>query len=157
MGLAPPGDAGSWQIECKVIFFPQTFSVINILNTFWMISYQGYQFWAITDEAGYFSIDNVRPGEYNLYAWVPGFIGDYHNNIVVSVTSGKLVLSNTIISYNISQFLMVITTQGARLKWVISSMNLQEMDLPCGRSASLTEKLRSSLSQILIPYLLTEF
>ena len=121
------------------------------------MSYQGYQFWAITDEAGYFSIDNVRPGEYNLYAWVPGFIGDYHNNIVVYVTSGKLVLSNTIISYNISQFLMDITPQGARLKWVISSMNLQEMDLPCGKSASPTEKLPSSLSQILIPHFLTEF
>lgn len=71
-------------------------------DTFWILelfmSYQGYQFWAIADEAGYFSIENVRPGEYNLYAWVPGFIGDYRNDTAVSVTSGKLVLSNLIVS-----------------------------------------------------------
>lgn len=97
------------------------------------MSYQGYQFWAITDEAGYFSIENVRPGEYNLYAWVPGFIGDYHNNTIVTVTSGKLVLSKYYSLLYISQFLMVITPQGARLKWVISFMNLQEMDLPYGK------------------------
>ncbi|CAE5957040.1 unnamed protein product [Arabidopsis arenosa] len=68
VGLAPPGDSGSWQIECK-----------------------GYQFWAIANEAGYFSIGNVRPGEYNLYAWVPGFIGDYHNGTIVTVTSGCMI------------------------------------------------------------------
>jgi rhamnogalacturonan endolyase len=68
VGLAPPGDSGSWQIECK-----------------------GYQFWAIADEAGYFSIGNVRPGEYNLYAWVPSFIGDYHNGTIVRVTSGCMI------------------------------------------------------------------
>ncbi|CAH8251745.1 unnamed protein product [Arabidopsis lyrata] len=68
VGLAPPGDSGSWQIECK-----------------------GYQFWAIADEAGYFSIGNARPGEYNLYAWVPGFIGDYHNGTIVTVTSGCMI------------------------------------------------------------------
>lgn len=72
-------------------------------DNFWILqllmSYQGYQFWAIAVEAGYFSIENVRPGEYNLYAWVPGFIGDYHNDTIVCVTSGKLVLSNIIVSH----------------------------------------------------------
>ena len=50
--------------------------------------WQGYQFWTTTDEDGYYSISDIRPGDYNLYAWVPGFIGDYtfHDNI--SVTAG---------------------------------------------------------------------
>ncbi|KAI4388681.1 hypothetical protein MLD38_000988 [Melastoma candidum] len=63
VGLAKPGDAGSWQRESK-----------------------GYQFWTTTDEDGYFVINNVIPGEYNLFAFVPGFMGDYKYNDIVVVT-----------------------------------------------------------------------
>ncbi|XP_050265142.1 uncharacterized protein LOC126709098 [Quercus robur] len=66
VGLALPGDVGSWQRECK-----------------------GYQFWTIANKDGYFSINNVRAGEYNLYAWVPGVIGDYKNVAVITITSGR--------------------------------------------------------------------
>ncbi|KAB2023652.1 hypothetical protein ES319_D06G033300v1 [Gossypium barbadense] len=65
VGLAPPGDVGSWQAESK-----------------------GYQFWTKTDENGYFLINDVRAGDYNLYAWVPGFIGDYKNDTIITITSG---------------------------------------------------------------------
>ncbi|KAI4321449.1 hypothetical protein MLD38_034829 [Melastoma candidum] len=68
VGLAKPGDAGSWQRESK-----------------------GYQFWTTTDKDGYFVIKNVIPGEYNLFAFVPGFMGDYKytDNIVVSPGSNS--------------------------------------------------------------------
>lgn len=65
IGLAPPGEAGSWQRECK-----------------------GYQFWSKANEEGYFSINNIQSGDYNLYAWVPGFIGEYWNNVVLKITPG---------------------------------------------------------------------
>ncbi|XP_073142946.1 uncharacterized protein [Henckelia pumila] len=65
IGLAPPGDIGSWQTECK-----------------------GYQFWTRADEDGLFAINNIRMGEYNLYAWIPGFIGDYRNDAVISISPG---------------------------------------------------------------------
>ncbi|GLT60574.1 hypothetical protein SLA2020_333350 [Shorea laevis] len=65
VGLAPPGDVGSWQREVK-----------------------GYQFWTRADADGYFSIRNVRIGDYNLYAWVHGFIGDYRNDKVTTITPG---------------------------------------------------------------------
>ncbi|OVA03491.1 Rhamnogalacturonate lyase [Macleaya cordata] len=65
VGLAPPGDAGSWQRETK-----------------------GYQFWTRADANGSFSIRNVRPGQYNLYAWVPGFIGDYRYGSNLTVNPG---------------------------------------------------------------------
>ncbi|XP_042486945.1 probable rhamnogalacturonate lyase B [Macadamia integrifolia] len=65
VGLALPGEVGSWQRECK-----------------------GYQFWTKADTDGYFSISDVRTGDYNLYAWVPGFIGDYKYDVVVTITSG---------------------------------------------------------------------
>ncbi|KAL9691822.1 hypothetical protein QQ045_012249 [Rhodiola kirilowii] len=57
VGLAAPGEAGSWQVETK-----------------------GYQYWVqttTTTSLGDFQISNVRPGVYNLYAWAAGFIGDY--------------------------------------------------------------------------------
>ncbi|XP_058194205.1 probable rhamnogalacturonate lyase B isoform X2 [Rhododendron vialii] len=65
VGLAPPGDVGSWQRESK-----------------------GYQFWTRADENGNFSINHVCTGDYNLYAWVPGFIGDYRNDVPVTITPG---------------------------------------------------------------------
>ncbi|KAG6400414.1 hypothetical protein SASPL_137245 [Salvia splendens] len=63
VGLAPPGKDGSFQKEAK-----------------------GYQFWVNADEDGYFKITNIRPGVYNIYAWIPGFIGDYRcdKDIVVA-------------------------------------------------------------------------
>ncbi|XP_021888092.1 probable rhamnogalacturonate lyase B isoform X2 [Carica papaya] len=65
VGLAPPGDVGSWQMESK-----------------------NYQFWSRADENGFFCIKNIRTGDYNLYAWIPGFIGDYCNNVIITITSG---------------------------------------------------------------------
>ncbi|KAF3642970.1 putative mitochondrial uncoupling protein 5-like [Capsicum annuum] len=66
IGLALPGDVGSWQYETK-----------------------GYQFWIQTDETGHFSITDVRPGTYNLYSWVPGIIGDYKYNYDINVKQGS--------------------------------------------------------------------
>ncbi|WOL18187.1 putative rhamnogalacturonate lyase B isoform X1 [Canna indica] len=68
VGMALPGEAGSWQRESK-----------------------GYQFWTRTDDVGNFSITNVRTGDYNLYAWVPGFIGDYKLDMTITVTSGSQI------------------------------------------------------------------
>ncbi|CAI9763017.1 unnamed protein product [Fraxinus pennsylvanica] len=68
VGLAPPGEVGSWQRECK-----------------------DYQFWSRADEGGYFSINNIHTGNYNLYAWVPGFIGDYRNEVAFTITPGSNV------------------------------------------------------------------
>ncbi|KAI3465168.1 hypothetical protein Pfo_021831 [Paulownia fortunei] len=65
VGLAPSGDNGSWQRESK-----------------------GYQFWTTANENGYFVINNIRAGDYNLYAWVPGFIGDYKCEIALNITPG---------------------------------------------------------------------
>ncbi|KAJ8440090.1 hypothetical protein Cgig2_025289 [Carnegiea gigantea] len=63
--LASPNDAKSWQLQGK-----------------------GYQFWTQTDEDGYFIISNIRAGDYNLYASVPGFIGDYMCDDTISITPG---------------------------------------------------------------------
>ncbi|PKI42091.1 hypothetical protein CRG98_037544 [Punica granatum] len=65
VGLAPPGEAGSWQRENK-----------------------GYQFWTQADKKGRFFIEKIRPGNYNLYAWLPGIIGDYKYDVNVIITPG---------------------------------------------------------------------
>ncbi|GFQ03724.1 rhamnogalacturonate lyase [Phtheirospermum japonicum] len=74
IGLAPPGEPGSWQSENK-----------------------GYQFWTESDVTGYFVITGIRPGNYSLYAWVPGFIGDYKCEFGINVLpGGKISLGNLI-------------------------------------------------------------
>ncbi|PON97079.1 Rhamnogalacturonate lyase [Trema orientale] len=74
VGLAEPGEAGSWQWEKK-----------------------GYQFWVQADAYGKFSIKNVRPGKYNLYAWVPGVVGDYvYDNTITIGPEIKIELDNLI-------------------------------------------------------------
>ncbi|XP_031124651.1 probable rhamnogalacturonate lyase B [Ipomoea triloba] len=65
VGLAPPGATGSFQKENK-----------------------GYQFWTKADNEGVFMINNIRPGDYNLYAWVPGFVGDYKCAEAIEITAG---------------------------------------------------------------------
>ncbi|KNA12708.1 hypothetical protein SOVF_123450, partial [Spinacia oleracea] len=62
VGLAAPGEEGSWQTETK-----------------------GYQFWVKADNDGKFSIKGVIEGEYNLYAWIPGFFGDFRHNTNIRV------------------------------------------------------------------------
>ncbi|KAL5556619.1 hypothetical protein UlMin_038855 [Ulmus minor] len=66
VGLAAPGEAGSCQRENK-----------------------GYQFWTEANKTGHFSIKNVRPGNYSLYAWVPGFVGDYLYHEIITTEPGS--------------------------------------------------------------------
>lgn len=51
--------------------------------------FQGYQFWVNADDDGYFKITNIRPGDYNIYAWIPGFIGDYRCDKDIVVAPGS--------------------------------------------------------------------
>ncbi|KAM0995246.1 hypothetical protein ACFX19_010798 [Malus domestica] len=68
VGLAARGYAGSWQTECK-----------------------GYQFWTQADKQGYFYVKDVRPGNYSLYATVPGFIGDYKYEYDITIEAASEV------------------------------------------------------------------
>ncbi|GAA0161447.1 lyase [Lithospermum erythrorhizon] len=68
VGLAVPGDVGSWQRECK-----------------------HYQFWTRADDSGLFCIKNVHCGNYNLYAWIPGYVGDFKMEDVISIHPGCTV------------------------------------------------------------------
>ncbi|XP_074361421.1 uncharacterized protein LOC141701684 [Apium graveolens] len=68
VGLAPIGDALSWQKENK-----------------------GYQFWNQTDATGNFLLKGVRSGNYNLYASVPGHIGRYVYKVDVTILPGSSI------------------------------------------------------------------
>ncbi|KAI4979141.1 hypothetical protein ZWY2020_015894 [Hordeum vulgare] len=68
--------------------FHDTFSICQLV----IYMLQGYQFWtraSATD--GTFAIGNVRAGEYNLYAWIPGVLGDYMRTAPVTVVPGDAV------------------------------------------------------------------
>lgn len=50
----------------------------------------GYQFWAKTDENGDFTIENVRPGNYNLYAYATaGDVTDMLEQDYITVVEGE--------------------------------------------------------------------
>ncbi|XP_022950361.1 probable rhamnogalacturonate lyase B [Cucurbita moschata] len=66
VGLSAAREEGGWQIESKE-----------------------YQFWVQTDSNGDFTIRNVIPGVYGLHGWVPGFIGDYLHQSLVTVSAGS--------------------------------------------------------------------
>ncbi|XP_066393217.1 uncharacterized protein [Miscanthus floridulus] len=72
VGLASPGEPGSWATESK-----------------------RYQFWTRATSDGSFNIANAREGVYNLYAWVPGILGDYMHaspvNIAAPPAAGAIV------------------------------------------------------------------
>ncbi|XP_047256560.1 probable rhamnogalacturonate lyase B [Capsicum annuum] len=74
VGLAAPGEVGSWQLENKAC-----------------------QFWTQTDSEGYFLIKNVIPGNYSLYAWIPGYVGDYMYDPFIIVTPGSSERVETLI------------------------------------------------------------
>ncbi|RZB99130.1 Rhamnogalacturonate lyase [Glycine soja] len=74
VGLALPGDVGSWQRQSK-----------------------GYQFWTEADKVGQFTIENILPGDYDLYAWVPGIFGDYKHNTTITITPGCVIQLGSLI------------------------------------------------------------
>ncbi|XP_021747731.1 probable rhamnogalacturonate lyase B [Chenopodium quinoa] len=74
VGLAAPGEEGSWQTETK-----------------------GYQFWTKADNDGNFIIKGVHEGEYSLFAWVPGFLGEYKHNSNILVHPGEQINLNEVV------------------------------------------------------------
>jgi hypothetical protein len=76
--------------------FPVSVHIKELLFSFRVFSLfshtafpQGYQFWCRADVDGSFYIRNIVTGNYNLYAWVPGFIGDYKLDATLTIASGK--------------------------------------------------------------------
>jgi rhamnogalacturonan endolyase len=54
----------------------------------WQIDGKNYQYWARADTTGHFTIPNVRPGSYALYAFTDGVLGDF-SRADVRVAEGK--------------------------------------------------------------------
>lgn len=97
VGLALPGETGSWEKESKV--YLELVSPKLILSWVWIWCYwQGYQFWTQADTKGFFLINNIVPGDYNLYAWVPGFIGDYRYNVTINIKKGRIFFPNFLVA-----------------------------------------------------------
>ncbi|CAN1270664.1 Cyclin-D-binding Myb-like transcription factor 1 [Linum perenne] len=50
-----------------------------------------YQFWTEVEKDGTFRIDNVIAGQYNLYGFVPNFIGEYKYDALITITPGRTI------------------------------------------------------------------
>ncbi|MED6180614.1 hypothetical protein PIB30_011647 [Stylosanthes scabra] len=71
VGLAPPGLAGSWQTECNQSIGQRDVAQIH-----------SERLWARKKKYS---------GSYNVFAWVLAFIGDYCNNVVLTVNPGSKI------------------------------------------------------------------
>jgi rhamnogalacturonan endolyase len=86
VGLAQPETNGNWQFESM-----------------------HYQYWAKAGTKGKFSIQNVRPGNYTLYAFTDGAVGEFSKKDV-TVTTSKTELGDLI--WNVPH-------KGSRIAWEI--------------------------------------
>ncbi|CAN0878290.1 Rhamnogalacturonate lyase, partial [Linum grandiflorum] len=57
----------------------------------WQLEIKGYNFWTEADEKGNFMIKNVRPGDYNLYGYVPGVVGSFRHCQLITVKPGDVI------------------------------------------------------------------
>jgi rhamnogalacturonan endolyase len=87
VGLAQPDPGGNWQFESK-----------------------HYQYWVKADDNGSFTIPNVRPGTYTLYAFVSGAVGEY-SQTDVAVTPGDLT--------SVGDLIWTVPHPGNSLAWEI--------------------------------------
>jgi len=87
VGVAQPGPNGNWQFECK-----------------------HYQCWVKTDAQGNFSIPNVRPGTYTLYAFTDGAVGEFSKQDVTVATDAATELGD--LTWNVPH-------KGSRIAWEI--------------------------------------
>jgi rhamnogalacturonan endolyase len=53
----------------------------------------GYQFWTRADADGKFTLSNVRPGKYTLYAYTDGIVGQYEKADVMVTAGGEVSLN----------------------------------------------------------------
>ncbi|KAG5529659.1 hypothetical protein RHGRI_030141 [Rhododendron griersonianum] len=68
----------------------------NLINA---NSAYGYQFWTRADAEGHFVIKGIRPGNYSLYAWAPGIIGDYRYDNFINIAPGGEIRVGNLVYY----------------------------------------------------------
>jgi rhamnogalacturonan endolyase len=63
----------------------QALVVLAEPGSYWQTQSEGYQFWTRCLADGSFLLPKVRPGDYTLFAHVPGIVGEFElNNVTVS-------------------------------------------------------------------------
>ena len=78
----------------------------------WQFQSKGYQYWTRADAAGNFTIPDVRPGIYTLYAFNDGAVGEY-SKLAVTV-SANAVNNQGVLTW-------VVPRSGASLAWEIGT------------------------------------
>ena len=64
-------------------------------KTNFQLECKDYQYWTKTDSAGNFTITNVRPGTYSLFAFIDGVVGEYRQD-KITVNAGILTNVGTL-------------------------------------------------------------
>lgn len=79
--------AGAW-VGLAHAPYESTTSKYGPVMVDWQTDGKNYQYWVHADALGKFTIPNVRPGKYTLYAFNNGVFGDY-SKADVMITAGK--------------------------------------------------------------------
>jgi rhamnogalacturonan endolyase len=87
VGVAQPPANGNWQFESK-----------------------HYQFWVRTDAQGNFTIPNVRPGSYTLYAFTDGAVGEFSKPGVM-INAGQMTA--------LGELTWDVSHKGKKIAWEI--------------------------------------
>ena len=92
-------DQGCSLVPETVVLITHGWSVLGALVYVILlhVCFQGYQFWTQADKEGNFSIRAVRAGTYNLFAWVPGIMGDYKYDAIITIKPGFKLLNSLLL------------------------------------------------------------
>ena len=91
----------------------------------WQFEGKNYQYWVKTDSNGAFSISNIRPETYSLFAFTDGEVGEYSKtNVVVSAGQDNAIGN---ISWNISR-------NKGKLLWEIGVPNRSAIEFSHGHT-----------------------
>ncbi|CAN1270663.1 Cyclin-D-binding Myb-like transcription factor 1 [Linum perenne] len=71
-------------LEAREAYYSKPFYFANAFQ-------KRYQFWTEVEKDGTFRIDNVIAGQYNLYGFVPNFIGEYKYDALITITPGRTI------------------------------------------------------------------
>ncbi len=82
-----------------------------------------YQYWIKSDASGNFTIPNIRPGTYSLFAFVNGAVGEYRQDNVV-VTAGGIT--------NLGTITKTIDRSYGNLVWEIGTPNRMSDEFKLG-------------------------
>ncbi len=99
-------------------------TIISNTDNEWQHEGKNYHYWVKADALGNFTIPNVRPGTFSLFAYNDGVVGDYRQDNVIVTANATTILGNITWSINRSS---------GNLLWEIGIANRKANEFRLGK------------------------